>query len=335
MYLINANMYIRAFVRTHRAHINIMKNTIPIFPEFRPFTFDDISWYCDFYHDNGLSPYADISPDDLFVWLNYNEDLIISKINNAIILQYTNTLDNNKINIIPLGRPLKDNTVEQVMRYLTEKKLPEVIREVPSVLCCNLDEKKWSILEDRDSYEYILDTREQSSLGGSDFSRQRRRINYFEREHSCDKIDVQLHKDINDDIKELFFQYINSMPFNSSQNSSNQNLTEPAAIKRNLEYATAFRKQVLVIKINDKVASLSLISCLDDDTVAINHLKVDYSIQYIFQYTIYRLAKIFDETGIKEMNIEQDLGVEGIRIFKERLQPSHFLKKKIICSRHQ
>lgn len=73
-----------------------------------------------------------------------------------------------------------------------------------------------------------------------------------------------------------------------------------------------------------------MISYLDNNTAAINHIKVNYSVQDIFRYTVYRLAKILKKSGIAEMNFEQDLGIEGIRTFKMRLRPSRFLEKKII-----
>jgi len=312
-----------------------MPEKLPEFPNFRLFTINDITWYHDYYLKNGLSPYADISPYDLFVWLNFNNDLAVSELNDGITFCYTNILDNNQNNIIPLANPLSDSIIEKVMLYLKENNLPLELHEIPSIICNELDQNKWQIEDDRNSYEYILDTSQQLLLEGSDFSRQRRRVNFFEREHSSDTIDVQYYQEIDNETKEVFLHFISAMPFNSNEESSQQNYAEPIAIRNNLEQSSVFHKEALIVRINGEIASFAIISHLGDKTVAINHLEANYSVQYIFQYTIYQLAKILKEDGIDEMNIEQDLGIEGIRIFKERLQPSRFLEKKIIRPRHQ
>lgn len=327
------NINFEEFSKNEKSASNISE-ALPNFPEFRLFTFDDISWYGDFYLDNNLSPYADLSPDDILIWLNYNDDLMISRLDDTVILFYTNVLDNNRINVIPLASSLSDSVLEKIMTYLKEKKLPAELREIPSVICSELDDNKWLLEDDQNSFEYILDTQQQSSLNGSEFSRQRRRIKFFDRNHANDRIDIQYYQEINDAIKADFLNYIDTVPFNSSDEATAENCTEPVAIRRNLDYAPSFHKKALIIRINGVIVSLSLISYLDEKSVAINHLKVNYSVQYIFQYTIYQLAKIFDEEGIPEMNIEQDLGIEGLRIFKERLHPSRFLEKKIIRPRY-
>lgn len=308
-------------------------NTLPEFPNFRIFTIDDTQWYYDFYLANGLNPYADINPENLFVWLNINGDLGICKTGNIIILRYTNVLDSNHTNVLPLSKNLDNSTVDTLTKYLIESNQPPELHEVPSVMCENLDKDRWALEDDSDNFEYILDTTEQTELEGNDFSRQRRRINFFEREHPTNTIKIQYYPEINEGIKNALLHHINTMPLNSNAESSKHNIIEPIAIKRNLEYSHIFHKKALIIKIDDKIVSYAIISFLDDRTAAINHLKVDYSVQYIFQYSIYQLAKILKTYGINEMNIEQDLGIEGLRTFKQRLQPSRMLEKKTIRPR--
>jgi hypothetical protein len=76
-----------------------------------------------------------------------------------------------------------------------------------------------------------------------------------------------------------------------------------------------------------------MISFLDKNTAGGNFLKVDYSVRNIFRYTVYQLAIKLRQDGIKEINIEQDLGIEGLRSFKKHLSPLRMLEKKIIRSR--
>ncbi len=312
-----------------------MTDNIPDFPDSRKFTLNDIDWFYQYYIEHGFNPYVDIHPENLYVWLNIHNDLTISRLDGFLILSYTNILDDNKFNIIPLANPLKNQVLEQIMSYLKNRGLPLEIREIPSTICDELDQDQWQLDDDRDSFEYILDTSQQSLLEGKIFHHQRRRINYFEREHSNDEIEIKYFREFDDEIKEAFSRHIDTMSFNSSDESAQNNVVEPVTIRKNLEYAPTFHKKALVTKINGDVVSLAMLSYIDKNTAAINHLKVDYSVKYIFQYTIYQLAKILKDDGIAEMNIEQDLGISGLRTFKERLEPSRLLEKKIIRSRHQ
>lgn len=310
-------------------------NVLPEFPDFRAFTIDDIDWYYDFYISEGLNPYTDIHPGNLLVWLGINNDLLVSRLDSTVVLSYTNVLCDNQNNVIPLANPLRDSTVERIFSYLEEKRLPQELHEIPSKLCIELNQAKWLIEDDRDGFEYILDTEQQLSLKGSAFSRQRRRVNYFEREHSNDSIEIQFHNAIDGDIGDVFLHHIDTMPLNSSDKSAEHNTIEPLAIRKNIELAAELHKKALIIRINGEAVSLAICSYLDASTAAVNHLKVDYSVQYIFQYTIHQLARILKEDGIMEMNLEQDLGNEGLRTFKQRLQPSRLLEKRVIRPRDQ
>lgn len=307
-----------------------MAEIIPKFPNFRLFTIDDIPWYRDYYLEKKLSPYVDIHPENLFVWLNINNDLMISELDGDIVIRYTNVLNNNKPNIIPLSHSLKNSTLEKIITYLQDNDLPIKLSEIPSIMCGEIDQNKWQVEDNRDSYEYILNTNQQSTMEGSNFYDRRRDIKIFERTYPNDIIEIKYYEQFDDNIKNLFLHHINSMPFNSRAKSSQQNTIEPIAIRKNLEHALNFNKKALIIKINGEIASLSMISYLDQHTAAINHIKVDYSIKNIFRYTVYQLAKLLKENNIIEMNFEQDLGIEGMRTFKEHLQPSRMLKKVTI-----
>ena len=320
----------KQFGKITEYHKYKMAKTIPKFPKFRPFTIKDSDWYYEYYISQGINPYADLHPENMIAWLNMKNDLMISDLNDTLIIKYTNVLNDNKFNIIPIANSISDKVIEDIMKYLKQHNLPLEIREIPSKICDKLDKNKWIIEDDRDSYEYILDTRQQCLMNGKYFSDQRRRIKLFEKEHAKDKIEILYYKKFNNQIKKAFLKHIKTMPMNNNPFSAANNINEPIAIKNNMKYASQFGKKALIIKINGKITSLGLVSYLDNDTAGGNHLKVDYSIKYIFYFTVYQLSKILEKDNIGEINIEQDLGIEGLRSFKEHLPPSRFLEKKTI-----
>lgn len=290
----------------------------------------DMEWYYNFYLKNGLNPYVDVNQENMLTWLDLNKDLMISKINETLVLQYTNSLNDNAINTIPLSKKLDDQIIETIFLQLRKLNLPLELHEVPSIICNELSDAIWDIEDDRNSFEYLLCTTQQALLPGREFKHQRRHINAFNQEHKNDKIEIKFHNMVDQNIKDLFIQHIESKSLNKKAESSENNKLEPIIIKKNLEYASLFNKKALTIKINDKYASFAILSHLDNNTVALNHLKVDYSVDNIFTYSINALACILRDMGISKINIEQDLGIQGLRTFKERLQPICYLEKKII-----
>lgn len=305
-----------------------MLDNIPTFPNFRLFLIDDINWYEQYYYDNKLNPYVDIHPANLFVWLDMNNDLGISKIDNCLIISYTNSLDGKEKNMIPISENITDDIIGKIFLYQQKNNLPNAIKEIPSISCQCISTIKWVTENNRNSFEYILDNNQQFDLIGDHFYHTR---NFIKR-HETDDIEVKFYEEFNDGIKNEFLHHIETKDLTIHDSSQYDNF-ELIAIKRNLEYADIFKKKAMIIKINGEVVSLSMIAYLDDKTAAINHLKVDYSIKDIFRYTVYQLAKNLLDRGITEMNFEQDLGIEGMRKFKELLKPSRFLEKVTIKPR--
>ena len=64
------------------------------------------------------------------------------------------------------------------------------------------------------------------------------------------------------------------------------------------------------------------------DNYFIGHFeKADPKVEGLYQYLKHAVALNLSERGVKYMNIEQDLGVEGLRHAKMGSHPVHFLKK--------
>jgi hypothetical protein len=305
-----------------------MLDNVPIFPDFRLFSIDDINWYGQYYYDNNLNPYVDMHPANLFVWLDMNNDLEISKIDNCLIIKYTNILDGKDENIIPVSKAVNDDIIEKIFLYQRDNNIPAVIKEIPKTLCNNINTNRWVVEDNRDSFEYILDNNQHNELCGHEFYETRS----FITKHKADNIKINFYEEFNDEIKNEFLHHIKTKKMTIHDNSQYDNF-ELTAIERNLQYANVLNKKAMTITINNKIVSLSMIAYLDDKTASINHLKVDYSIKDIFRYTVYQLAKNLLDRGKTEMNFEQDLGIEGMRHFKMLLKPSRFLEKVTISPR--
>lgn len=309
-------------------------NELPNFPNFRPFNVADIDWYNSFYIKNGLNPYADAHFGNLLTWLDINNDLNISVIrDDAVVFKYTNPLNSNEINLLPLAHNLTNDDIEKITNYIKGCGSLASIQEIPSTICRNLDKDRWRIEEFRDSYEYVYSVKEQSELIGPEFSNHRRVRSHFERTYLKDDIIISLSDCSNEDSSKLIINFIEHNKLNHSEEAEVNNKYESNVIKKSQKLSSYLHKKLMTIKINGRVVAIVIISFLDQKTISLNHIKVDYSIRDIFNYTFYRLAKLLDEMDIDEINLEQDLGIDGMRIHKEKLRPSRMLEKKIIRPR--
>jgi len=306
-------------------------NHLPVFPLFKPFNTDDINWYNKFYLESKLNPYADVHYANLLTWLNINGDLSISKIDdNTVIFRYKNPLNSNETNFLPVSKELTDDTLTKVFQYISNSKINASIQEVPSIICKRLDKKKWGINDYRDGFEYIYNVDEQLELQGSNFSNQRRVISHFERVHENNKIDISLNKCTEKNANKTIQDFIANNRPNHNTFAAEDNVYEPIVIKKSLDIAEFLQKEVLTVAIDNEIVSIVIISPLDNETISLSHIKVNYSIRDIFNYTFYQLAKLLHNIKVKEINLEQDLGIEGMRLHKEKLRPSRMLKKVTI-----
>jgi hypothetical protein len=67
--------------------------------------------------------------------------------------------------------------------------------------------------------------------------------------------------------------------------------------------------------------------CQQYETAIFHSLKVDYTYNHIFDFGIHATASRLHASGIKYMNIEEHVGIEGLIYKKDRLQPVKILRR--------
>lgn len=151
-----------------------------VFPDFRRFALTDIEPYRKIY-EKFYIPYADISPANLLVWFDINHTLEISCLDEALILRYDNPFDNHEKNYIVLEQEVSEAHIELIYK-LPGKKNTVRIKEEPANITKSLTSSKTlSLIDNVDSYEYILDNKLLSELKGGPISRLREEVNHFQK----------------------------------------------------------------------------------------------------------------------------------------------------------
>lgn len=304
----------------------ISLNSVPHFPNFRNFTVLDLSWYSEFYKI--LTPYADLSPGNILIWLDLNRDLSISQINGALTLRYSNPFAENVDTFTILDTALNGGHINEVFAFQRQQGLDIGIFEIPDTFAKSLPSSDFNVQTSRDSWEYILDVSQQVAMHGRKFQRQRTALNNLSRTYSEKQISTLVSTEFDLSVAEAIRFSLNNwqITHNIQENNTNHHNFERVALERVLELGAKSEKQCIKIFLNKQLSALVLFNTYGD-TATVGHVKVDYSIDNIFDAAIHFLARHLKSAGVKRMNIEQDLGVPGIRRHKNLMRPISMLKK--------
>jgi hypothetical protein len=99
-------------------------------------------------------------------------------------------------------------------------------------------------------------------------------------------------------------------------------------VKRVLNLENTFNLLVICVYVDGKLCGFSTKELIDNEYCIGHFLKAKKEFSSsVYSYLMQQQANILLEKGCKYINIEQDMGIPGLRFWKEKHSPSHFLKK--------
>ncbi|MGZ6005034.1 MAG: phosphatidylglycerol lysyltransferase domain-containing protein [Candidatus Saccharimonadales bacterium] len=298
----------------------------PTFPVFAPLTLDDKEIYENLIFE--YPPFSNISFTGMQLWWNEEGKLAISSLNENIIINYYQPYDKNNSGLSIIGKNNLVHTIKEIFRYLKNKDEDVKLVHVPKFVIDKIyDKSDFEIIEEEDYNEYILDSKALAMLNDSSHGKTRRKVNRFLREVEQRKIEIKPLDLSSLETQDKLFQAI--IAWEKTGNSNNDpSHTEHTALKKSLKYHTVLDINHLGLYVDDKLCAVILFHRpLKSNYYIINHLKVDYSIPYIFDYMTQSIAKKAVEDGIDFLNMEMDLGIESLRNHKLGLRPVDFFRQ--------
>ena len=280
---------------------------------------------------NRYRPYSDFNFSSLFAW-DIDDNTFYCRVPRGLVVNFQDYIDKHSV-ISIIGSRNCDDLVKEIL----DSPLYEEIQFVPEVIAKKFQNKKdYVVSEDADQHDYIYDAREHSHLKGRKFSWHRRKINKFLKNTVDDTVEtrfIDLRK-YNQQVK-----YVNS--YHVWQKASDEipeerYAQERKAIERYLKNIDKLTSQYALGVYINKVLSGIVMFEIDGPNrkyFTVHFMKVNYEHEGIFNYLFFQLAQRADEVGIKYINFEQDLGIQGLRTFKTLLKPCEMLKKYTISKR--
>lgn len=295
---------------------------MPNFPDFKKIELSDRQVFEKF--TSQYEPYSDFNFVDLWSWdipgeaefSVLNQNLII-KLNNFFTDQYTYSF---------LGNRMVNETIGSLFALLTGSKIqnPELIL-VPEVSLVDLDSSKYFLEIDLNSYDYIYDVNELSVYQGSKFSDKRRKLNGFLK--SNPNVYIELMDLLMDSVKNQILSL--NLTWVLNKGSVDEGFFLPKESNAVTRFLNANFDDLICVGVysDNLLIGYSVFSILNNDFAICHFSKANLSYFGVYEYLMRESCLILRDRKVKYLNYQEDLGIPGLRFFKNSFKPCDFLRK--------
>lgn len=297
---------------------------IPSFPEFASLSLshkkpiEDIT--------NQFPPYSDFNFVSLWCW-NLTQKTEVSRLHENIVIRMEDYVTTEIIYMF-IGKNEVEKTVENLFDYLKENNQAQELFLIPedSIKASyeSLD-SKYHIYEDRDSFDYVLSVNALSLMEGKKLHQKRKMLNHFKKLFTPH---VEIFSIADSRAKKIVMDFFEIWKKNKGEyDSKNEELA-----LHNLFSGLDSEQNIFIIVASqdEKTIGFSVLETLENGYAVGDFLKGDTQYKGVYEFLYQTIANFLKEKRIVYYNIEQDLGIEGLRRSKLDYNPEFFLKKYTI-----
>jgi hypothetical protein len=247
----------------------------------------------------------------------YNFKLSVLK-NNLILLQDTEPVSA----FCPVGTSQMEEVLEEVLHFLKGKTDEPYLERVPESFIQTYinDRGRFVAQEERDHFDYVHDVKELIELRGNKFHDKRNKVNRLRNLHEYEYITVT--PDLIDECLEFEDFWCEVRECEKYYGLDK----ERCAILQMMYNFDSLNMTGGVIRIDGKIAALTLGERFLDDTIVIHVEKANADIPGLYQVINQEFLR-HEAEGCLYVNREQDLGIDGLRKAKMSYNPVRFIKK--------
>lgn len=295
----------------------------PVFPNFKSITQDDKVLIESI--TSKYPPYSDFNFISLYSW-NTDGNTLFSILNNNLVIKMKDYTSEDTLFTF-LGNNVINDTVDTLLPY-AKRCGTDTLTLIPEINFINNSGvfKKYSVEEDRDQFDYIYSLDAMIKMDGRVFRRHRNMIRNFEFNYASQVRTESLNLDDSNKQKEILFLY-ECWKDLKIKNSKTVDETELLAIKNLLNLQIKNNLVCYGLYIENNLIAFSIVEILPNNYCNIHFEKTNSDYKGIGDYLTLQIAKDMLKQGITYQNVEQDLGIEGLRRSKLSYNPETFLKK--------
>jgi hypothetical protein len=184
-----------------------------------------------------------------------------------------------------------------------------------------------SIQPDRDNFDYVHEVGEQRAAVGSRFREARRRRRQFLRDHPGAVTRCR------DDVRSCepdALGVVDGWARDRSENESQEIAGERTAIRRLLSRDDLGRALIVLLEVEAECLGFAIAEIQPDQTAVVHFMKTVGRAHGATEVLQEALATALTDRGAVFLNIEQDLGVPGLRRRKLEENPAFLLEKYVV-----
>lgn len=296
---------------------------IPHFPTFKKLEISDKEDVDS--HTGSFPPYSDFEFSSLWSW-DVKEEMAISLLNNNLVVRFTDYTTGHPF-LSFLGTERVDETVEELLAYSARELDRQDLQLIPEVTADLISRDIYHTEESRDHFDYICDVTQHIEYPGKKRKAHRTLLRQFHEAYpEFERISLDLTSErVRKEVSDIYKRWDRDRGFIT--------MSEGFAYERfldsieNLSY-TAVGLRVAGIVVAFHIASLPPGTCADA-----LFSKADVAYRGAYPTLDFAVAHDLLERGYTHMNIQQDLGIEGLRRAKESMCPAYYLKKYSVRER--
>jgi hypothetical protein len=186
-------------------------------------------------------------------------------------------------------------------------------------------------VQDRDNFDYILDVAEQIAAEGAAFRETRRKRRSYLRSHPNASVDC---RPLDDVAAELLYGVFDSWASHRSADEAGEIADERLALGRLLARGDLDRCLVASLYDGTEYAGFEIAEMQPDGTAVTHFMKTSVRVNGAGDLLAEALGRALGERGVRLNNIEQDLGVPGLRQRKLMGKPAFLLEKYVVSTAH-
>lgn len=299
---------------------------IPLFPDFRRLEIRDRSAIEAV--TRRFPPYSDFGFTSLWAW-DTDETCALSSLAGNLVVRFKDyTTDAHFYSF--LGDHAVIETVRALLARAGEEGLPPCLKLVPEAVIAAEPrlQQLLTVEEDRDNFDYVYPVADWVSLVGPPFQPHRRKIARCRRRAALDfrLLDPRDAADQRAMIA-LFHRWAAQKP----APDGDDHRQELAAFRRLFVLDEDVHLIGCGLFDGADLVGFSVSEGLPGSDYAVAHFqKTDRSYVGLTALLLHEESRVVRDRGHRFMNIEQDLGVPGLRRHKRSLRPCRFLRKYVI-----
>lgn len=296
---------------------------IPTFPEFT--SLEPV--HQDEYHEltAGLRDYADSSLATHLAW-DLHEEAKISQLRGNVVLALTQVPSQRRFLSLH-GTHDVDTALKIVLDYSNDQDRGNSISLVPEETVSKIQESRhFCAVPDRDNFDYVVSIPAITELIGSSFRNMRRRVNRFQTQYpDSEVVDLDIASE------EHATEILNVFDGRNKLSPESSDQYERMALERLISLNSDFNFVAKGVRLETKLEAF-MIAERNRGSMLGHFWKANTEYDGIYHFLMRECCREFDAQGFREFNIEEDMGIEGLRSAKEVFNPTYLKKYNISLS---